>query len=661
VSEETEAAENGSAAGLAGADSAALALALGGASRARADAFLDNQNALIVDQRRMLHLQMEEFEEEKPLKLTHLRIRRFGDYAKMAFEFSIGLLMLALVGGVGVMVWNAAHADGLIIESFSVPPDMAGKGVTGDVAASQLLDKLTAIQTQSTSVRPTKSYANSWGDDVKVEIPDIGVSVSEAYRFLRGWLGHETHVSGEITRTATGIAVTTRIGGDGGATLTGAETDLDTLMQGNAEHVFRVIQADRYARYLIFPRPGAPPRYEEARAVLNQLLAEGSPAEKSWAWGGLGNLANIQGDYRGAAAAARKAIAADPDNILFYNNLASVEVALSHSEGALSAARSSVRLLEQGPRPEIIPAYVDRIEIQNRFLAAFLIGDHLAAAGLAQRGTDLPMPRNTPNVQFFEDNIGIVRSLLHDGAGVRAWWNNAAPPETPQNAVRQAIARSQAAAGLQDWRSVTASAVQIEAQVSAPGAAANFARLLMQTQLRPLLALAKARLGDVAGAETLIATTPADCYDCLRMRGTIAGLANRPGRADYWFARVVHDAPSIPFAYADWGRILLERGQPDAAIAKFTIANQKGPHFADPLEMWGEALIARNQSHLALAKFAEAEKYAPNWGRLHLKWGEALVYAGKADESKKQFARATQLDLTAAERSELSRQGVRHA
>ena len=102
---------------------------------------------------------------------------------------------------------------------------------------------------------------------------------------------------------------------------------------------------------------------------------------------------------------------------------------------------------------------------------------------------------------------------------------------------------------------------------------------------------------------------------------------------------------------------MLDRGQPDAAIAKFTIANQKGPHFADPLEGWGEALMAKNQSHLALAKFAEAEKYAPNWGRLHLKWGEALVYAGKRGEARAQFARAAQLDLTPSEKVELSRWG----
>jgi tetratricopeptide (TPR) repeat protein len=129
----------------------------------------------------------------------------------------------------------------------------------------------------------------------------------------------------------------------------------------------------------------------------------------------------------------------------------------------------------------------------------------------------------------------------------------------------------------------------------------------------------------------------------------------QPGKADYWFARATHDAPSSPIAYHEWGKALLGRGQADAAIAKFTLANQKGPHFADALEGWGEALMAKNQSHKALAKFAETEKYAPNWGRLHLKWGEALAYTGKKDEAKARFARAATLDLTLSEKTELTR------
>jgi len=93
---------------------------------------------------------------------------------------------------------------------------------------------------------------------------------------------------------------------------------------------------------------------------------------------------------------------------------------------------------------------------------------------------------------------------------------------------------------------------------------------------------------------------------------------------------------------------------------KFTLANEKGPHFADPLEMWGEALIRKNRSDLALAKFAEAEKYAPNWGRLHLKWAEALLWTGDKSGAQKQFAIASGLDLAPSEKSELASRGAMH-
>ena len=40
----------------------------------------------------------------------------------------------------------------------------------------------------------------------------------------------------------------------------------------------------------------------------------------------------------------------------------------------------------------------------------------------------------------------------------------------------------------------------------------------ISTGVRPFLALAKAKLGDIAGAEAAIATTPGrDCYDCVRI------------------------------------------------------------------------------------------------------------------------------------------------
>ena len=118
---------------------------------------------------------------------------------------------------------------------------------------------------------------------------------------------------------------------------------------------------------------------------------------------------------------------------------------------------------------------------------------------------------------------------------------------------------------------------------------------------------------------------------------------------------------SIPFAYSDWGATLLARGNLDGSIEKFKLANSKGPHFADPLEMWGEALMQENRSDLALAKFEEANKYAPNWGRLHLEWGKALMYLGRGAEGRQQFSISARLDLSAADAAALARWRETHA
>jgi tetratricopeptide (TPR) repeat protein len=173
------------------------------------------------------------------------------------------------------------------------------------------------------------------------------------------------------------------------------------------------------------------------------------------------------------------------------------------------------------------------------------------------------------------------------------------------------------------------------------------------TMIWPWLAYAWSRTGNLKAAEQLIARTPHDCTLCLEMRGRVAEARADTAGAATWFNRAAQDAPSVPFAYTDWGAMLLAKGDAGGAIAKFKLANAASPHFADALEMWGEALIAKDRSDLALAKFEEAARYAPNWGRLHLKWGEALWWSGDKAGAKKQFAIAASLGLAPAERSEL--------
>jgi tetratricopeptide (TPR) repeat protein len=595
----------------------ALPLALSAASRDKANAFLD--------------LVMEELREENPLKLSCLRARRFNGYARMALEVSIGLVMLALVAGISLMVWNAAHSEGLIIESFSVPPGMADKGVTGQVIASQVLDKLTVMQSETSSARPARSYANNWGNDLKVEIPDTGMSVGELYRFARRWLGNETHISGEVTATSAGLAITARAGGNPGATFSGAEADLDKLVQQAAEHVYRSTQPYRYGVFLV-----SHGRRPEALAMFKAMTEKGPAQERSWAYNGLVSADQLNLRFDERLRLLQQAVALNPNNFVAVNNLGNVYNQMGRAEEA-HRFRKQLRAMARDTTSQHSLA---------SSLGAFQEAATLMAESISVNASRSVNPYNVLTIyEIGAHDMGNAR--LHFLSVV-----NLTNIPDQDNITRSNLKRLFAAAA-EDWAGVIAEA-EATALLRRKYPAPREGEAITVT---PLVAYAKAKLGDIAGAERMIAATPTDCYPCLRMRGRIAQVAGQYDRADAWFVRAAAIGPSLPFAHAEWGQALLERGQPDSAIAQLAIAHNKSPKFADPLVSWGEALMAKNQSHLALAKFKQAEPFAPKWGRLHLKWGEALLYTGKPVEAKKQFTIAAKLDLTPSEKIQLARLG----
>ena len=326
MAEETEGQEHG-AVGSGGVDPAAMAMALGqtGTLDPRAAAFLeqqgrlsDEQTKVAREQAQVLRLQAEELRREDKLRHWSLRVHHISDVMKLAFELSIALILLAIVAAIGAAIWSAANDDGLVIEAFSVPPDMGARGLTGQVIATQLQDKLVAMQAATDSARPAASYTNDWGSDIKVEIPDTGVSIGALYRYLAGWLGNQTHISGEVYRNAGGIALTARAGSDGGSTVTGAETDLGNLMQQVAEKIYRHTQPYRYAIYLESLGAG---RLAEVRTVLEGLAAGGSPRERAWAYIGLANLDGSANDPLRAISELREALSLVPNFALAYINL----------------------------------------------------------------------------------------------------------------------------------------------------------------------------------------------------------------------------------------------------------------------------------------------------------------------------------------------------
>jgi len=620
-------------------NAAAVALALDGAS-ARPElsgaiaAFLREQRRLMEEQREQLRDQV------KRMRLGIVD-QRFS-IALKAITAVIGLCIAALFAS---MVWSASGSGGLVIEPFSVPPDLAARGLTSEVVAAKLLDQLSQMQADTRSQRAPQSFQNYWGQDIKVTIPDTGISLGELERYLNLKLGHATRVSGEVVRTSVGIAITARAGTSGSDTVSGNENALDPLMHNLAEKVYRLTQPYLYGAWL-----QAHGRVKDALPVFMALATDGPPQERAWGYLGWSNcLQEIAGE-RARFAMLQRGVEADDKLFILRQNITLSEDEMSRPEAAIADGRKALALLDLpgngGIRDSVAPYSRSRVQAAIETDS----GDYRAAATRVL---------SSANLAIFTYSVAALASRsvagAHDLKGARA-------VATMQVLGRDAInlqvkslddlsAQMFIAVQAEDWRAI----ITLDAKASALLLRQPKLHDLWLTRIAPFTATAYARLGDFKTANKLIAETPDHCDVCLRTRAQIAELEGQHARADWWFARAVSQNRSVPFAYTDWGQALMARGDLDGALAKFEIGNQKGPHFADPLEMWGEALIAKNRSDLALAKFEEANKYAPNWGRLHLKWGEALWWSGEHDEAKKQFAVASGLDLAPSEKSELTK------
>lgn len=319
-----------------------------GADWALSRATQDTAENYLKEQTRLARLQADELLREDGLRRWSHRVRHISDVMKVTFELSAALVALVLVVILGATIWSAAHDSGAIIEAFKVPPNMAGNGLSGDVVASQLLDRLADLQVHTATARAAGSYASNFGSDLRIAIPDTGVSIGEAYRYLAGWLGHQTHISGEIFRTGNGLALAVRAGNRPGGRFIGTEQNLDRLVQRAAEYIYGQTQPFRYGVYLMQQN-----RLAEAGAVLGDLAVNGPESERSWAYADWMNLAMGAGDLANGLKRAEEAARIDPQNELSQINAATAEGMAAHDGQIRSYAAATRATYGGGGRREV--------------------------------------------------------------------------------------------------------------------------------------------------------------------------------------------------------------------------------------------------------------------------------------------------------------------
>lgn len=620
----------------------AQALAMGAAGRERADAFLDAQTAVAKLQKEHLH-------EQRALLVSHLKWRRFNDRMHGAVQILFALIGLVVLAGLALLLWNASHADGLEVGSFTSPPGFAQRGIGGDILAADMTVRLGDIRALAMS----RSFSSSTGvssdrNDIKLEIPETGISISEAWRLIRGWLGRERHVTGSLREADGRIVLSASLDGLGAATASGTPAELPALEERVAEQVFGLVDPVNYVVYLTSRY-----RHREAYAAAASYaqIARG-PARRADAFGLFAyTTAFATGDYGLALQRLRFGIDIDPKLAVIRVLAMRYDRRLGHDEPAIAQARAVANLIDADQLPRQHGVGFARMKAQARSTLALLTGDFADAAGF-ECG-------HMCDGRFEQFSQAEMQARRHDPVGALKLIQ-AGRVAGVSDPAAEAEARYYIAAAKQEWTDARAAATTAEKLALVPtGDESPLAGLIIARDgYHPLIAEADAHLGNFAPARAEIAGTQADCVPCTVVRGDIDALDRKYDGAAYWYGRAAALAPSVPFAETQWGAMLLRRGDYSAAVAKFAAANRTGPHFADPLEMWGEALIGKHRSDLALAKFAEADKYAPNWGRMHLEWGKALLWSGDKAGAKKQFWIASHLDLNATDAANLKKQMV---
>ena len=566
------------------------------------------------------------------------RNERFRNRIKAVRDLALSIAVLALIGGAGAALWTARQATGLVVEPLTVPPDFAAQGMNGTVLAGRLLDRLSAMQAATDSSRAPATFGNNWGDDLSVEVPETGMSAGEIWRMTRQTLGHETRLSGDLVSENGRLILTTRVGANPGASFEGGQAELDRLLDGAAQTIYRQAQPYRYAVWL--NRHGEGGNDE----ILRQLAASGDRTEQLWARVGL-SVNAYRTDPDLALALAREALAIDPSFHKARWNVSDALAIMGRREEDLREQRLIERAMSRRD-PRVTKIAQDQVLHNARGNIAESTGDLITALNEAHIRAALPDYADNASIAHY--TIVSLLTALHDRERAMAALVSADRSVSP----RPELSAFVAALAAEERGDLAAAASFVRTALLVGDEEQESGWLPEQ---KAAMALILVRSGDGAAGASLIRTMRNDCYVCVITRGKLAAHNGDFALADRLMQRAAGMGPSLPDAWFALGRLRLDRGDKEGAITAFSQAARLAPRWADPLKGWGDALAAAGDHRDAIRKYAEAAERAPRWGALQTAWGRSLEADGKRPIAAEKYRSALRMSLTAAERAEANR------
>jgi tetratricopeptide (TPR) repeat protein len=563
----------------------------------KTEIFLDKQAQILETQNQHL-------KEEHAARLHFLQgqarevdLRRFG--LRLRVGFQLFLVLVATVIGIGgtVLIHDAVTSRSVVMEPFEVPHALAERGLTGTVVASGVLDQLTRLQAATRSPVLGRNLSSAWSKEIKLSVPEAGISIGEISHLLKARFSADIHISGDVVQTEVGgLEVTVRGDGVSPQTFTDTGDHLSRLTTEVAEYVYSQSQPALWAAHLV--NLG---RYQEAIAFCQAAFGSASLPERAPLLTYWGIAITKSGGARPQALALlERAIALQPDYWYAYGVLPKIRGMSGEEEGVWRLGEDMRKIAGGRPGRASEEAYGD-IDLLLRNYPALLAADT----------ADVETHSGVGSASYtLGSEIALLEALLHDPAAAELTLQTIRPDTSdPTIAADTALVRGILAAQSGDTARAVTEMERFSVAYADPAVAwANYG-------FHCWVAPAEEAAGHPDKADTVL-KAGGTFVDCYRFHGDILDGRGDWKSAQQWYAKSVELAPDLPAGYYSWGLALVKHGDLDRAAAKFKDANQRGPHWADPLKAWGDLLVTQGKTKDALAKYDEAVKYAPNWKQL---------------------------------------------
>jgi hypothetical protein len=525
-------------------------------------------------------------------------VKLFGRITQGSLQVSAALITAVIGIWVLIVIYGAIRSHSVVVAPFKAPAALAGRGLTGDVVAAGVRDALQTLRETTHAAVKGLDIEGTWAPDLKIEVPDTGLSIEQADRLLKMLFGHDLNIGGDLVQTNEGgLTLTVRGDGVSPRSFTGGADELGVLTVRAAEYVYGRSQPAQYALYLVNNS-----RYRDVLAFVPDAFARADTAtlqaDLSTSWGDA--LAYLD-EPRQSVEKYRMALALKPYDWEAWGDL-TAELALAQGEKA--AWQEGQRLLQaarrapESERPELrllyYPAAIARdlpLMLSADLQDALVTGDSGAMNAL-----DAP-------------SIADTYAQMHDPTNA-ARYMSAGDPEMPLTKAEALLIASYTAF---DRGDSAAAVTPLEAFWAAWQADPTLQATYLDDPC--LLGLAYGLGGRVTEAAALF-DRMRPWSRCFAYRGDVLEHAGDLEGAERVWAQGLSLVSDAPWIYLHRGLSALHRGDLKRAAADLAAANGSAPHWADPLKAWGDTLIRDGRYADALAKYDEALKFAPGWEEL---------------------------------------------